>query len=46
MCGAPSGSGYLTNFITEFMCTSWNAFDLNDDQLNTAKAGAAQLVEK
>jgi hypothetical protein len=28
------------------MCTSWNAFDLNDDQLNTAKAGAAQLVEK
>ena len=45
MCGAPPGSGGFVNFITDLTCTSWLGFQLNDDQLKTAKGAAAQLGE-
>ncbi len=45
MCGASSDSNFIVQFIDNLWCFEWSATSLNEDQLNTAKARAATLVE-
>jgi hypothetical protein len=46
MCGSTYDASDFTQFMNDLICTSWLGTDLNPDQLNTAKAAAAQLEEQ
>lgn len=46
MCGAPPGANWFTQFIDSVTCFPALAGSLNNDQLKTAEAAAAQLGAK
>ena len=46
MCGDTYDASDFTRFMNDLICTNWLGTKLTSDQLNTAKAKAAQLEEK